>query len=118
MKVRLPKMGGGNMGNLQQLAQQAQAMQKEMDDASSLLDEKEYSATSGGGAVKVVISGKPELKSVDINPEVVDIDDLEILSDMIVAAANEAINASRDERENTLQKISGQMNLPNIPGMF
>lgn len=118
MKVRLPKNNGGNMGNFQQLAQKAQAVQKEMDEASSLLDQKEYSATSGGGAVKVVVNGRPELTSVIISPDVVDTDDLEILSDMIVAAANEAIKIASEEKEATLQKISGQINLPNIPGMF
>ena len=118
MKVRLPKNNGAGMGNFQQLAKQAQAVQKQMDEASDLLDQKEYVSTSGGGAVEVVVTGKPEVKSINIKPEVVDADDVEILSDMIVAAINDALKKASDEKEETLQSISGQMNLPNIPGMF
>ena len=118
MKVRLPKNNGANMGDFKQLAQKAQTIQKEMDEASSLLEQKKYSSMSGGGAVEVTINGKPEFESVTIKPEAIDLDDLEILSDMIVAAANEAIKKASEEKESTLQKISGQMNLPNIPGMF
>lgn len=114
MKVRLPKTGGAGMNNLQQLAQKAQKMQEEIDKATKELEAKEYSATSGGGAVKVTIVGKPEIKNIEIKPEVVDKDDLEMLSDLIIAACNESIKIAEAEKQDVIQKISGQMNMPNI----
>ena len=90
-------------------------MQEEMDAASTVLEEKEYSATSGGGAVDVVVTGKMELKTVNIKPEVVDPEDIEMLSDLIIAAANEALRKAADDKSETMEKISGGLN---IPGLF
>ena len=61
-----------------------------------------------------MVTGKPELKAITIKPEVVDVDDLEMLSDMIIAAVNEAINKSINDKESTMQKISGQVHLPGL----
>lgn len=115
MKVRLPKGGPQGMGNFQDIAKQAQKVQEDIDKASKELEEKQYTASAGGGAVNVVVNGKPEVKSISIKPEVVDPDDVEIMSDMIVAAINEAIRSAVDEKENIIQGISGQMH---IPGLF
>ena len=114
MKVRLPKSGAG-MNDIQRLAKQAQEAQEEMEKASAELEKKEYSASSGGEAVKVTVSGKFEVKNIDIKPEVVDPQDVSMLSDLIIAAINEAIRKADQEKEETMQSISGQMH---IPGLF
>ncbi|MDO4476404.1 MAG: YbaB/EbfC family nucleoid-associated protein [Clostridia bacterium] len=114
MKVRLPKNGSG-MNNIQALAKQAQEAQEQMEKASKELEEKEYSASSGGEAVKVTISGKLEVKNIDIKPEVVDPEDVSMLSDLIIAAINEALRTATQEKEDMMQSISGQMH---IPGLF
>ena len=116
MKARLPKgYGGGGGGNMQQIARQAQKMQEAMEEATAQLEEKEYSATSGGGAVKVVATGKMEIKSIDIDPEVIDPEDAEMLADLIMAATNEALRAANQDKEDTMGALSGGLN---IPGLF
>lgn len=116
MKARLPKgYGGGGIGNMQQLARQAQKMQEEMENANRELEEKEFSATSGGEAVKVTVTGKMEVKAIELKPEVVDPDDVEMLSDLIIAATNGALRAAATEKEERMNAISGGLN---IPGMF
>lgn len=118
MKARLPKGNGGGISNLQQLAKQAQKMQQDMDALSQELDQKEYVKTSGGGAVKVTVLGSMEIKSIEIKPEVVDPDDVEMLSDLLMAAVNEAIREACDDKSSSMEKISGGFNIPGIPGMF
>ncbi|HBN80833.1 MAG TPA: YbaB/EbfC family nucleoid-associated protein [Ruminococcaceae bacterium] len=116
MKARLPEgYGKGGAGNLQQLARQAQKLQENMDQVSAELEAKEYSATSGGNAVKVTVTGKMEVKSISIQPEVVDPEDVEMLSDLIIAAVNEALRAAATEKSEQMEKLSGGLN---IPGMF
>ena len=116
MKARLPKgYGNGGANNIQQLARQAQKLQEDMEVASQELEAKKYSATSGGGAVAVTITGKMELTKIDIKPEVVDPEDVEMLSDLIIAAANEALRTAAKEKEEKMETISGGLN---IPGMF
>ena len=115
MKARLPKgYGGGGASNLQQLARQAQKMQEEMDKANTELEEKEYKATSGGSAVSVTVTGKMEVKSIDIQPEVVDPEDVEMLSDLIMAAVNEALRTAAEDKSTTMEKISGGLNMPGL----
>ncbi len=116
MKARLPQgMGGGGAANLQQLARQAQKMQEKMAEITAELEEKEYTASSGGGAVKATVTGKMEVKSVEIQPEVIDPDDAEMLGDLVTAAVNEALRAASTEREEKIGALSGGVN---IPGMF
>ena len=116
MKARLPKgYGSGGANNIQQLARQAQKLQDDMEAASKELETKEYEATASGGAVKVTVTGKMELTKVEISPEVVDPEDVEMLSDLVMAAANEAIRAAAKEKEDKMETISGGLN---IPGMF
>ena len=116
MKARLPK-GYGNNGanNIQQLARQAQMLQDDMEAATAELEAKEYEAAAGGGAVKVTVTGKMELTKVDISPEVVDPEDVEMLADLVIAAANEALRSAANEKEEKMESISGGLN---IPGMF
>ena len=114
MKARLPKnYGGGGIGNMQQLAMQAQKMQQKMEETTTELEEKEYSAT--GGAVKATVTGKMEVKSLEIDPEVVDPEDVEMLSDIVIGAVNEALRNAAKEKEDALSAISGGLS---IPGMF
>lgn len=113
LKARIPR--GGTPANLQQIAKQAQKMQEEMDIASTKLEEKEYTAAAGGGAVDVVVTGKMELKNINIKPEVVDPEDVEMLGDLIMAAANEALRKAAEDKADTMEKISGGLN---IPGLF
>ena len=116
MKARLPKgYGGGGSNNIQQLARQAQKLQDDMAAANEELEAKEYEAATGGGAVKVKVTGKMELVSVEIQPEVVDPDDVEMLGDLLMAAANEALRTAAKEKEEKMEALSGGLN---IPGMF
>lgn len=84
---------GGGMPNMNNLVKQAQKMQRQMEEASRQLEEKEFSAQAGGGAVSVTISGKREITKISIAQEAVDPDDVEMLEDMIMAAVNEALRA-------------------------
>ncbi len=119
MKARLPQgYGSGGAQNLQQLARQAQKMQDQMEEANAELNAKEYTASSGGGMVTVTISGELEIKKLDINPEVVDPEDIEMLSDLITAAVNEAIRTANTDKDETMNKISGGMNLGGLGGLF
>lgn len=119
MKARLPQgYGKGGASNLQQLARQAQKMQDDMAAATEELNAKEYSASSGGGAVKVTVSGELEIKSMEISKDVVDPEDVEMLSDLVIAAVNEAIRAASKDKDETMEKISGSMNLGAMGGMF
>ena len=115
MKVRLPKNPGMGGGNMQAMIQQAQKMQEDMAAKQAELDEREYDISAGGGVVGVKINGKREILSIDIKPEIVDPDDVEMLSDILVAAINEAIKRVNDTNEREMQAITGQMSMP---GMF
>ena len=114
MKVRLPK-GNSGMGNIQSLAQQAQKVQQEMQDAAGKLEEKTYETSVGGGVVKIVINGKLEIVSLNIDPEIVNNNDVDMLSDLIISGVNEIIKKANKDRDEVMEKISGKMN---IPGMF
>ncbi len=118
MKARLPQGYGGGAGNLQALARQAQKMQDDMAAATEELNAKEYTATSGGNAVKVTVTGEMEVKAIEIEPEVVDPDDVEMLSDLVMAAVNEALRNASKDKEETMEKISGGLNLGSMGGLF
>ena len=91
-------------------------MQRQIDEARSELDEREFETTSGGGAVKVVITGKLELKEITITPDVVDPDDVEMLQDLVLTAVNEAIRRANDAVNAEMGRLTGGMGLPG--GMF
>ena len=99
-------MGGMNMN---QMMKQAKKMQEQMAKMQEEMETKTYEATSGGGAVKVVIDGKRELKEIVISPEVVDPDDVEMLQDLILAAVNGAIKLADDETNKAMSKLQGGM---------
>jgi DNA-binding YbaB/EbfC family protein len=107
-KGGFPGMGG----NMQQMMMRAQRMQQDIQRVQEEVGNREMEYSAGGGAVKVVIYGRKELKSVEIQPECVDPEDVEMLQDLILAAVNGAI-ALADETMNTeMAKVTGGMNLP------
>ena len=97
------------------LAGQLQAMQKQMLEAQEALGEKTVEVTAGGGAIKVVMTGHQKLQSITIDPEVVNPEDVEMLQDLIVAAVNEAVEASQNLAADEMGTITGGLN---IPGLF
>lgn len=94
----------GNMGNLMK---QAQKMQRQMEEATKELEEKEITAAAGGGAVEVTVSGKKEVTKVKLSEEVVDPDDIEMLEDLIMAATNEALRQIEAASQESMSKITG-----------
>lgn len=98
---------GGMPGNMNNLMKQAQKMQKQMEETTKELETKEVTATAGGGAVEVTVSGKKEVVKVKLSQEVVDPDDIEMLEDLIVAATNEALRKMEDLSQNSMSKITG-----------
>jgi hypothetical protein len=98
---------GGMPGNMNNLMKQAQKMQKQMEEAQKELAEQEITATAGGGAVSVTVSGKREITKVKLSEEVVDPDDIEMLEDLIMAAANEAFRQIDEASQKSMSQITG-----------
>lgn len=98
---------GGMPGNMNNLMKQAQKMQRQMEETTKGLEEKQYTASAGGGAVTVTVSGKKEVVSVKLSEEVVDPDDIEMLQDLIVAATNEAFRQMEEESSQAMSKLTG-----------
>ena len=98
---------GGMPGNMNNLMKQAQRMQKQMEEKTKEIEEKEWEASAGGGAVKVKVSGKKEVVAVELAEEVVDPDDIEMLQDLIMAATNEALRMMEEESTEAMSQIAG-----------
>ena len=98
---------------MQQLMRQAQKLQQQMQETQDKLDEAEYEATAGGGMVTVKVSGKREITSIAIDPQVVDPDDIEMLQDLITAAVNEALRKGEEAREEAMNRMA-----PGMGGLF
>ena len=98
---------GGMPGNMNNLMKQAQKMQKQMEEQQKALEEKEFTATAGGGAVEIKVSGKKEVTRVKLAEEVVDPDDIEMLEDLIMAATNEAFRKMEEESQSVMSKLTG-----------
>ena len=107
-----PKAQG--MGNMQKQMQQMQAMQRKIDALQDEINEMETSASSGGGAVTVVVTGKKEIKDIQIKPEVVDPDDIEMLQDLIMVAANEALRQMEEISSNEMNKLTAGLGRPGL----
>ena len=107
--------GMGMPGNMNNLMKQAQKMQKQMEESQKALEEKEFSASSGGGAVEVTVSGKKEITKISLKEEVVDPDDIEMLEDLIMAAANEALRKVDEETQNSMGKLTGGLGMGGFP---
>ena len=102
-------------GNMNQLLKQAQKMQTDMQKMQEELESKEIETSVGGGAVTVKVNGKKELVDIQIKPEVVDPDDIEMLQDLVLSAVNEALRSVDDMQSSQMSKLTGGMN---IPGLF
>lgn len=104
-------MGGMGGGNMQQLMLRAQKMQQDVQKAQSELNEREFSASSGGGMVTVTVTGNKDVRSIVINPACVDPDDVEMLQDLVLSAVNEALRTATKTVEDEIGKITGGMGL-------
>ena len=107
MKARLPQGYGGGPSNMQGMIKQAQKMQEQMTNLQAELDEKEYDFTVGGGMLTIHMNGKKEMLGIEIKPEVVDPDDIEMLEDLIVAATNEALRKIDEISQASMAKVTG-----------
>ena len=104
-----PGMGGGM--NMQNMMRQAQQMQQNIAKMQAELEEREVETSAGGGVVKVVVTGKKVLKSIEIAPEAVDPYDVEMLQDLVLAAVNEALEKAEEMVQTEMAKVTGGMNL-------
>ena len=102
-------------GNMNQILKQAQKMQSDMQKMQEELESKELETSVGGGAVTVKVNGKKEVVDIQIKPEVVDPDDIEMLQDLVFSAINEALRNVDDMQSSQMNKLTGGMN---IPGLF
>ena len=114
MRANIPKGMGGGAQNMNAMLRQAQKMQEDMAALQEDLDAREYDVSAGGGVVGVKINGKKEVLSIDIKPEIVDPDDIETLSDILVAAINEAIKRVEDTNSSEMAKITGNIGMPGL----
>ena len=103
--------------NMQKLMKQAQKMQADMARMQEELKKMQTEGVAGGGMVKAVVTGANELISVEINPEVVDPEDVEMLQDLVVAAVNDAMRNAAEMANREMSKITGGMNIPGMPGL-
>jgi DNA-binding YbaB/EbfC family protein len=117
MKARIPNEYKGGPANMQGMLRQAQRMQEQVAEVQAQLEAKEYEIKAGGGVVTVKINGKKEILALDIAPEIVDPDDIETLSDVIVAGVNEAIKRVEDDAAAEMSKVTGGMGAM-MPGLF
>ncbi|MGL4875356.1 MAG: YbaB/EbfC family nucleoid-associated protein [Clostridium sp.] len=111
----MAKGGFPGMGNMNNLMKQAQQMQKKMEQMQKDMEEKEFEASVGGGAVTVKANGKKEVLAINIKPEVVDEDDVEMLEDLVLSAVNEVLRKVDEETSSQMGQVTGGMN---IPGLF
>ena len=112
MKARIPKSpAGGNM------LERIQKMQEDMQKKQAELEQQEYEIKAGGGLLRLVMDGKKQVKELELDPDIVDPDDIETLQDLIVAAVNEAITTVEETAARELEKITSAVSMPNLPGM-
>jgi nucleoid-associated protein EbfC len=105
------------MANMNQMLKQAQALQRKLAKAQEELAQQEVKGQAGGGMVTAVVTGNgDEVKSITIDPQAVDPDDVEMLQDMVVAAVNEALRTAKDQEEATMGSLTGGLGLP--PGLL
>ncbi len=103
--------GGGMPGNMNNLMKQAQRMQRQMEENQKELEQKEFVAKAGGGAVEVTVTGKKEITKVKLSEEVVDPEDIEMLEDLVMAAANEALRMADEANAEIMNKMTGGLGM-------
>lgn len=118
MKARLPKGFGGAPGNQKDLMRQAQKMQEDLAKTQSEIENREFTASAGGGVVEVKMNGKKELTALVLKPEIVDPEDIEMLQDVIMAAINQVSREIEDTTNEEMGKITGSINIPGMPSLF
>ncbi|MBQ4154770.1 MAG: YbaB/EbfC family nucleoid-associated protein [Clostridia bacterium] len=111
MKVRLPQGPSRN-----DMLKQVQKMQEDMENLQADLDEREYTATSGGGVVSVTVNGKHQITKLTISPDAIDPEDTEMLEDLVTVAVNEAISIAAKTSEEEMGALTGGLNIPGMPG--
>ncbi len=115
MKARLPQgMGKGPANNMNQMIKQAQKMQSDITALQEDLEQREFSATAGGGMVEITINGKRNVLSLNIKPEIVDPEDIETLQDTIMSAFNAAVAKLDEESDAEMQKLTGGVSFPGL----
>lgn len=115
MKARLPQGMGKGPGNQRDMIRQVQKMQEDMQALQEDLEQRTYEIAAGGGVCKIRINGKKEITTIELDPAIVDPDDIETLQDILVAGVNEAIRRVEDESAGEMSKITGALS---IPGLF
>lgn len=115
MKARIPNQ---NMGSRNDMMQKIQKMQDDMSKIQEEVENSEFTASAGGGAVEVKVSGKHEVLGITIKPEVVDPEDVEMLEDLLIASLNEAVRKANDTMEREMNAVTGGLNIPGLNGLF
>lgn len=115
MKARIPNQPQGSRNDMMQ---KIQKMQDDMAKAQEDVENSEFTASAGGGAVEVRVNGKHEVLGIEIKPEVVDPEDVEMLEDLLIASLNEAIRKANDTMEKQMNGITGGLNIPGLNGLF
>lgn len=113
MKSRLPKGYGGGM-NQMQMAKKLQEMQEKMEVKTQELGETEFSSSVGGGMVQATVNGNKEVVRLNIKPEAVDVDDIEMMQDLIISAVNEALRRADEETKAQMDQITAGISIPGI----
>ncbi|MGN0447088.1 MAG: YbaB/EbfC family nucleoid-associated protein [Acutalibacteraceae bacterium] len=109
MKARIP---GAQGGNRMDMMKKIQEMQQQLEQKQAEIEASDFTSSAGGGAVEVTVSGGHQVRSIKIQPDVVDPDDVEMLSDLIIAATNEAMRKADDAMEQAMSAAQGGLNLP------
>ncbi len=109
MKARIP--GAANAGNMMKKIQQ---MQADMENVQKEVEETEFSASAGGGAVEVTVNGSHEILSIKMEPDVVDPEEIEMLEDLLIAALNESIKKANDAMEQGIERAKGGLSIPGL----
>ena len=112
MRARIPKQGGAP--DMNAMSRQAQKMQDKITELQEDIEARDFTASVGGGAVEVVVTGKKNIKSLTIKPEVVDPEDIEMLQDLVISAVNEAIANVEKVTEEEMTKVTGGVSLPGL----
>lgn len=114
MKSRIPQGMGGGAQNMNSMIKQAQKMQQQITDLQEDIEKREFTATSGGGAVSVTLMGNKTVKSLTIQKEAVDPEDVEMLQDLIISAVNEGMKQIEDVSEKEIGAVTGGVSLPGL----
>ena len=112
--MKAGKKPGGGGGNMQKQLAQMQAMQRKMEEVQEEIDQMETTATAGGGAVTVTVNGAKTITKIAIKPEAADPDDIEMLEDLVMAAANEALRQMEEIAQSEMGKLTGGLGLPGL----